>query len=196
MKVASSVLLAGTLLLGACAVPTGPVDVTIFNRLAEGQAYGSGSYAVRAAPDFATSQSLMLSPYLAAVSREMSRIGYSEKSGASDVVAEVRVSTSELRGDRRSPVSVGVGGSTGSYGSGVGVGLGINLGGGSQARVETLLSVRILRARDNLVIWEGRAAQVAGKRAPAAQPGIAASKLAEALFKDFPGESGKTTQIP
>lgn len=196
MKVASSVLLAGTLLLGACAVPTGPVDVTIFNRRAEGQAYGSGSYAVRAAPDFATSQSLALSPYLAAVSREMSRIGYSEKSGASDVVAEVRVSTSELRGNRRSPVSVGVGGSTGSYGSGVGVGLGINLGGGSQARIETLLSVRILRARDNLVIWEGRAAQVAGKRAPAAQPGIAASKLAEALFKDFPGESGKATQIP
>lgn len=196
MKVASSILLAGTLLLGACAVPTGPVDVTIFNRLAEGQAYGAGSYSVIAAPDFGTGQTLALSPYLAAVSREMARIGYAEKSGGSDVVAEIRVSTSEIRGDGRSPVSVGVGGSTGSYGSGVGVGLGINLGGGSQGRIETLLSVRILRARDNLVIWEGRASQSAGKKAPAAQPGIAASKLAQALFKDFPGESGTTISVP
>ncbi len=196
MKVASSFLLTATLWLSACAVPTGPVDVTVFNRVAEGQAYGSGSFSVTAGPDMAAGRGLALSPYLAAVSREMGRIGYAEKTGGSDVIAEVRVTTSEILGERRSPVSVGVGGSTGSYGSGVGVGLGINLGGGPKARIETLLSVRILRARDNLVIWEGRASQSAGKNAPAAQPGIAASKLAEALFKDFPGESGTTISVP
>ena len=196
MKVASlSLALAAAASLGACAIPTGPVEVTVFNRVAEGQPYGSGSFSVTPAAEQAT-QGLALSPYLAAVSREMARIGYAERAGGSDVVAEVRVAQAEILGQRRSPVSVGVGGSTGSYGSGVGLGVGINLGGGSQARVETVLSVRILRARDQLVIWEGRAVQVAGKRAPAAQPGIAASKLAEALFKDFPGKSGTTVEVP
>ena len=193
MKVASTLLIASMLSLGACTVPTGPVDVTVFNRVAEGQVYRSGSFSVIAVPEV---QGLALSPYLAAVSREMGRIGYSEKSGSSDVVTEVRVMASQIVGDRRSPVSVGVGGSTGSYGSGVGLGVGINLGGGSQARIETALSVRILRRLDNLVIWEGRAVQTAGKKSPAAQPGIAASKLAGALFKDFPGQSGTTITVP
>lgn len=195
MKVAPSILLAGTLFLAACAVPTGPVEVTVFNRAAEGQAYGSGSFHVVPDND-AVGEELALSPYLAAVAREMGRIGYNEKSGSSDVVAEVRVTTSEIVGAKRSPVSVGVGGGTGSYGSGVGVGVGLNLGGGPKARIETLLAVRILRAGDNLVIWEGRASQSAGKGSPAAQPGIAASKLAEALFKDFPGKSGSTISVP
>lgn len=194
MKVASILLVASTLSLGACTVPTGPVDVTVFNRAAEGQVYGSGSFSVVAAPEM--SGGLALSPYISAVSREMQRIGYDERASGADVIAEIRVSASEIRRDNGSPVSVGVGGSTGSYGSGVGLGLGINLGGGSQARIETLLSIRILRARDNLVIWEGRASQVAGKKSPAAQPGIAASKLAESLFRDFPGQSGATITVP
>ncbi len=33
-------------------------------------------------------------------------------------------------------------------------------------------------------------------RSPATQPGIAASKLAEAYFKDFPGVSGETIRVP
>ncbi|WP_397581547.1 hypothetical protein [Sphingorhabdus sp.] len=32
-------------------------------------------------------------------------------------------------------------------------------------------------------------------RSPAKQPGIAASKLAESLFKDFPGVSGETIRV-
>ena len=195
MKVASRLLLVGALMLSACTVPTGPVEVTIFNRVAEGQAYGNGSFTVRSG-DGTADELLSLSPYLAAVTREMGRVGYSERAAGSDVVAEVRVERVEIVGNRRSPVSVGVGGSTGSYGSGVGVGLGFNLGGGDQARIETQLAVRILRRSDNVVIWEGRAVQSAGKTSPAAQPGIAASKLAESLFKDFPGRSGETIEVP
>lgn len=194
MKVASNLLIVSLLSLGACTVPTGPVEVTVFNRVAEGQVYRSGSFSVTPAPDMTSG--LALSPYLAAVSREMSRIGYIGAISNSDVNAEVRVVTSETSGNNRSPVSVGVGGSTGGYGSGVGLGVGFNLGGGEGARVETALSIRMLRTRDNLVIWEGRAVQVAGKKSPAAQPGIAASKLAEALFKDFPGQSGQTITVP
>lgn len=182
--------------LSACVVPTGPVEVTRFNRAAEGVTYGGGSYSVTVANDAAAGQGLSASPYLAAVAREMQRVGYAERTGGATVTAEVGVSTARYEPERRSPVSVGVGGSTGSYGSGVGLGVGINLGGGPKARVETVLSVRIVRRTDNLVIWEGRATQVAGASSPAAQPGIAASKLAEALFQGFPGKSGETIRVP
>jgi Domain of unknown function (DUF4136) len=183
-------------LLSACVVPTGPVEVTRFNRAAEGVVYGTGTYSVEVAGDSAAGQGLAASPYLAAVAREMQRVGYAEKPVQPDVVAEVRMGVTTVRPDRRSPVSVGVGGSTGSYGSGVGLGVGINLGGGGSAQVETTLAVRIVRRSDNLVIWEGKAVQAAKAGSPAAQPGIAASKLAAAMFKDFPGVSGETIRVP
>jgi hypothetical protein len=186
--------LALSLTLTACVVPTGPVEVTRFNRVADGYVYGNGSYVASPAK---AGDALSLSPYLAAVSREMQRIGYNEKFENSDVIAEVTVNARKIDGLQRSPVSVGVGGSTGSYGSGVGVGLGFDLGAlGNKDRVETTLSVRLLRHADNLVIWEGRATQSAGATSPAAQSGIAASKLAAALFDDFPGESGVTVTVP
>jgi hypothetical protein len=184
------------LLLSGCVVPTGPVEVTRFNRVAEGQGYGTGSYRVVAAN---AADSLSASPYIAAVEREMQRVGYIENAGGGDVIAEVSylVSTAEAaRG--RSPVSVGVGGSTGGYRSGVGLGVGLditNLINKPKARISTELSVRILRRSDNLVIWEGKAMQESSAGTPAAQPGIAASKLAEALFKDFPGKSGETITV-
>ena len=186
--------LALSLTLTACVVPTGPVEVTRFNRLADGYAYGNGSYVATPAKP---SDALSLSPYLAAVAREMQRVGYSEKVDNSDVIAEVTVIARKVEAAQRSPVAVGVGGSTGSYGSGVGVGLGLDISAlGNKDRVQTTLSVRLLRRADNLVIWEGRAVQSAGATSPAAQPGIAASKLAAALFDDFPGKSGETVTVP
>jgi hypothetical protein len=184
------ILVALPLCLSACVIPTGPVDVTRFHRAAEGYTYGNGSYAVKTEAD-----TLAMSPYLAAVAREMQRVGYSEQPADSDVVAEVKVEVIRQDVNRGSPVGVGVGGSTGSYGSGVGVGVGINLGGGQRQQVETTLYVRLLRRSDNLVIWEGRASQRTDSKSPAAQPGIAASKLAATLFQDFPGESGATISV-
>jgi hypothetical protein len=130
----NQISLALTLLLAlsGCAIPTGPVEVTRFNRTAEGMVYGNGSYAVAPAGSANSEQGLALSPYLAAVAREMQKIGYSEKISGSDVIAEVSVDVRKVEVARRSPVSVGVGGSTGSYGSGVGLGLGIDLGSLSQ----------------------------------------------------------------
>ncbi len=183
-------------LLSACVVPTGPVEVTRFNRASEGVPYGNGSFGVEVAGESAADRSLSASPYVAAVTREMQRVGYRNPTGTSDVVAEIRFGATMIRPDRRSPVSVGVGGSTGSYGSGIGLGVGINLGGGSAAQLQTSLSVRIIRRSDQLVIWEGTAVQSAKAGSPAAQPAIAASKLAEALFKDFPGVSGETIRVP
>ena len=209
MRVAILSSLAAALLLSGCVVPTGPVEVTRFNRVAEGAQYGSGSYSVRLADQAAltgegnagSGGELAASPYLAAVSREMQRAGYSEASGGSDVVAEVSVTVRDLgKRQSRGPVSVGVGGSTGGYRSGVGVGVGLDLTSllnRPKARILTEISVRILKpGEENTVIWEGRAAQEASAGSPAAQPGIAASKLAEALFQGFPGESGETITVP
>ncbi len=194
MRVAITLSLSLSLLLAGCVVPTGPVEVTRYNRAAEGIAYGSGSFAVKQLEG--TESGLAASPYLAAVGREMQLAGYKETITDGDVTAEVSVSTNTRAPAPRSPVSVGVGGSTGSYGSGVGLGIGINLGGGPKAQVNTVLSVKIRRRTDNLVIWEGSAEQSAGAKSPAAQPGIAASKLAAALFQGFPGKSGETIRVP
>jgi hypothetical protein len=198
MKIARILPLITLSVLTACVVPTGPVEVTRFNRAAEGVSYGKGSFMVTLAGESASDRSLAGSPYLAAVAREMQRIGYRANSGNSAVIAEVRFGTNVIRPDRPAPapVSVGVGGSTGSYGSGVGVSLGFNLAGGSAAQLQSSLAVRILRRSDQVVIWEGTAVQSAKAGSPAAQPGIAASKLAEALFKDFPGVSGETIRVP
>jgi len=182
--------------LTGCVVPTGPVEVTRFNRATEGVGYGTGRFAVALVGESVSDWSLAGSPYLAAVAREMQRIGYRENTENSDVIAEVRFGATVVLPDRRPPVSVGVGGSTGGYGSGVGVSLGFNLGDGSAAQLQSSLAVRIVRRSDQLVIWEGTAVQAAKAGSPAAQPGIAASKLAEALFKDFPGVSGETIRIP
>jgi hypothetical protein len=196
MKIARFLPLLTFSALTACVVPTGPVEVTRYNRAAEGVPYGTGSFAVTLVGESASDRSLAGSPYLAAVAREMQRTGYRGNSGNSDVIAEVRFGATEVRPGRRAPVSVGVGGSTGSYGSGVGVSLGFNLDNGSSAQLQSSLAVRIVRRSDQVVIWEGTAVQLAKAGSPAAQPGVAASKLAEALFKDFPGVSGETIRVP
>ena len=183
-------------LLSACVVPTGPVEVTRFNRASEGVVYGTGSVSVVVAGDTDAGQGLSASPYVAAVERELQRVGYSAKNMDSEILAEIRYAVTTVERERRSPVSVGVGGSTSSFGSGLGVGIGINLGGGSSGQVETTLAVRLVRRSDKLVIWEGKASQMAKAGSPAAQPGIAAAKLAEAMFKGFPGVSGETIRVP
>lgn len=200
MKIARILPLITLSVLTACVVPKGPVEVTRFNRAAEGVSYGKGSFMVTLKDEPASDRSLAGSPYLAAVAREMQRIGYGDTINNADFIAEVRFGTTVIRPDRPAPapapVSVGVGGSTGSYGSRVGVSLGFNLAGGTAAQLQSSLAVRILRRSDQVVIWEGTAVQSAKAGSPAAQPGIAASKLAEALFKDFPGVSGETIRVP
>ena len=58
--------------------------------------------------------------------------------------------------------------------------------------VATLLDVRIQRRSDGSVFWQGRAVA----ESPAGTPRAAVvERLAEALFRDFPGESGRTIRI-
>lgn len=190
-------LAAGAVTLAGCATGPGPVEVTRFHDPARLQAAGRGTVTVTAPPG--TSDSLQLAPYRAAVAEELRRLGYSVAAdtpgtGTSRYRAEVRVDRFARGADgRRSPVSVGVGGSTGTYGSGLGLGIGINLG-GSRERVGTELAVT-LRDASNASVWEGRAEVEYGARSDFAQPQANAQALADALFRDFPGNNGETVRV-
>lgn len=188
-----------SLVLAACVAATPPVSVTRFHNAPDAQ-FATGTVSVISSLDASDGSVLKNQTFEAAVLREMQRIGYVEAATASEnseYVARITVEQNRIsaRGGR-SPVSVGVGGRTGGYGSGVGLGIGINLGGGPKDKIATDLAVRITRRADNETVWEGRSSVEAKEGSPASQPGLAASKLAEALFRDFPGESGTTTKVP
>lgn len=187
-------ILAASLSLAACQTAIPPVEVTRFHI---GDQTGRGTVAVEPL-SFDDDTSLEFRSYAAAVGRELQRIGFTEQNGTNtQYVASVnyRRAVRNPLTDGGSPVSVGVGGGTGSYGSGLGLGIGINLSGKPKAIVITELNVQIKRRADATVIWEGRAITEAKENAPAAQPGMAAAKLAGALFKDFPGVSGRTITV-
>jgi hypothetical protein len=137
--------------------------------------------------------------YANAVAAALTRAGFSvvDAGAKAPIIAVVDFDTAIDRpvDRRRSPVSVGVGGSTGSYGGGLGVGVGIDLSGPPKAVIASRLSVRIRRGATNEPLWEGRAEIVAREGTPGAQPGIAAGKLADALFRGYPGQSGETITV-
>lgn len=186
--------------ISGCAVAVAPVEVTRFHA---GTPAAKGSIAIEEAPDSAAlgggSGGMEFRSYTAAVGQELQRIGFTEITDGKQSEYVASVSVSRIVRDpivsQRSPVSVGVGGSTGSYGSGVGLGIGINLSGKPKKIIATQLSVQIRRRTDGQAIWEGRARTEAKENAPAAQPGLAAAKLASALFGGYPGQSGQTIQV-
>ena len=197
-SIATGVLAA--LLVSGCTAMTPPVDVTRFHN-ARVAPIIPGTIRIQAnVTEEGDGRSLEYGTYSAALLRELQRVGFTEardEPDKSQYVARYTIDRAVLSaGGARSPVSVGVGGSTGSYGSGVGLGIGINLGGRPKDKIVTELSVRISDRASGNVVWEGRASIEAKQGSPAAQPGLAAAKLAEALFRDFPGVSGTTIRVP
>lgn len=190
--------LALSALLSACATPVGPVEVTRFH-LPDTAMLGRGTIRVEPAPG-EDGTSIEFRTYAAAVARELTRLGYAEAVPGGAAGSQVAVLSVEretlLPGPRRSPVSVGVGGGTGSFGSGVGLGLGINLSGPPPEQVETRMSVTIRDRATSQSLWEGRASFAVRANAPLAQTSLGAAKMAQALFKDFPGGSGETISVP
>lgn len=185
--------------LGACSTsPFGggpaPVEATRFHL---GQPIARAQIAV-VPVDAADANTLEFSWYQQAVARELTRLGWTVvPSGTSEQIALIDVEQgSRQQIAQRSPISVGLGGSTGGWGSGVGLGLGINLGGGRGGEtVATMLEVSIRRRSDQTVFWEGRAHTEARVGSDEASPRFAVDRLAEGLFRDFPGESGRTIRV-
>lgn len=188
-----------SLVAGCATTPApGPVEVTRFHSAEALAQVTAATVFVESAPG-SDAANLVLAPYKAAVAQELARLGYAE-AGRSEAatIAQVRVEQFRIGsgGRERGPVSVGVGGSTGSYGSGVGLGIGINLGGGkSRERLGTRLAVVMRQADSNEPVWEGRAEVEVSPKSPLAEPAANANLVAEALFRDFPGGNGETIQV-
>ncbi len=196
MKRAAILAAAAALVLSGCVAPLGPVEVTRFH-LPDVSALGKGTIAVEAAPGL-DPQSLEWKSYQAAVARQLTLLGYGQPaSGAiSTQVAVLRLSRQIYRPESASsPVSVGVGGSTGSYGSGVGLGIGLNLAGRPAEQVRTELGVIIKDRASGTALWEGRASFQVKAASPLADTQLGAAKMAEALFVNFPGISGQTIEV-
>ena len=191
---ALALALAASLTLGACTTPAGPVEVTRFVAEDRQGLLGSGTIFVTAAQiEGANTQALL--PYQAAVARELTSLGYRETGLAeAGQVAQVRIDQAVVGADR-SPVSVGGGGSVGSYGSGAGVGIGINLGGGRKQQLSTQLEVRIVDKASDKTLWEGRAIFDAPAGSIMSDSAQNASVMADALFRSFPGSNGETFEV-
>lgn len=198
MKTAA-ILVASAAMLAGCASydRAGPVEVTRFHLAGPTGSIERGPISVTSmANSSLDAQSLEFRSYAQAVETELQRNGYTIVVPGRTTVLTARINY--LRGTRanleagRSPVSVGIGGSTGGYRGG-----GVNLGGGGSRRGEivTELAVAIERTSERSVVWEGRAQTEAREGSTAASPGFAAAKLAEALFRGFPGESGRTITV-
>jgi len=165
-----------------------------------GQPIARGPIAVESV-DPGDARSLEFAQISASVARELTRLGWTVvPNNASEQVATVSLTQQSREAQRRSGVSIGIGGGTGGYGRGGGVAVGGGVaipvgGGGSNLVVGSQLSIRIQRRSDATVAWEGRAQTEARAGTPLASRAGAADRLAEAMFRDFPGESGRTIRV-
>jgi len=185
--------------LSGCMTDAGPTLPSV-TRFHLGQPIARAVIAVESS-DPADANSLEFDAVADAVGRELTRNGWTVQKGnaRSEQVAIVSVTQSDRVAPRRSGLSIGIGGGVGSYGRGGGVGVGggvdIPVGRRTDALVATQLSVRIQRRSDATVAWEGRAEYEARAGTPDAARAAAANRLAGALFRDFPGESGRTIRV-
>ncbi len=186
-----AILALASIATGCTTAPT--AQVTRFHL---DQPIAHGNIAVRPLME-QSENALEMQSYLAAVGGELGRLGFmvNPQQGAIEQIATVnverRIQPSAL--PPRSPVSIGIGG--GSFGNGVGIGIGTSFGIGrkkSNDTAVTLLEVQIKRASDASVVWEGRATSRTGSEL---SPGDEIGRLAAALFRDFPGPSGKTVEV-
>lgn len=187
-------LAAATMMAGCATTPrTAPVDVTRYHL---SQPIPAGTVAVQ--PQGAGQPGPEYALYAGAVSAEMARLGFAPAADAvrADYVATVgfsRVDRGQVR--TRPPVTIGLGG--GSFGGNVGLGGGASFGVGGKTRTVygSELTVQLRRRGDSTLIWEGRAIAETLEGQPGAQPVDSANRMAAALFRGFPGQSGITIQV-
>ncbi|HEX8527559.1 DUF4136 domain-containing protein [Allosphingosinicella sp.] len=113
-----------------------------------------------------------------AVERQLVRHGYTiaENRAASEQIARI-----DVRQGSRAALTTGW--------------PGLARGGREANLIATLLDVRIQRRSDGTVFWQGKAVTEARAGTPGAQRSAAVERLATALFRDFPGESGRTIRV-
>jgi hypothetical protein len=173
-----------------------PIKVTRFHL---NQPIVPGTVSVEIAPDAAVVPGPEAQLYVDAVAHALSEAGFTPQPAATPGDYHVVVSISRDIADlppAPKPLQVGLGGEGGNRGFGLGGS--VSFGVGKQqprALVTTRISIRIMRATAPDIIWEGRATQAIEERGKYVQPAATADKLAHALFKGFPGESGRTISV-
>jgi hypothetical protein len=124
--------------------------------------------------------------YAAAVARELGRLGWTV-AGAGTRSEQVALIDVE-QGSREAIAALSA--------ARVGRGIAAPVQSGNAAGITaTLLEVGIRRRSDGTVFWEGRAVTEARTGAPESGSAVAVERLANALFRDFPGESGRTIRV-
>ena len=124
--------------------------------------------------------------YAAAVGRQLTRLGWTvvPTMSQSEQVALIDLE----QGSREAVAAMSA--------ARIGRGLSATVPAGTSAGVTaTLLEVAIRRRSDGTVFWEGRAVGEARTGTAEAARTAAVERLAEALFRDFPGESGRTIRV-
>lgn len=191
--------LAAAALAAGCATDQGAgvrqgASVTRFHL---GDPVARGEIRVESA-DPADTNSLAFQQISASVERELTRLGWTVARGnaRSEQVAVVRFGQEGRAARGGSGLSIGIGGGSIGRRSGVGVGVGGTIPlGAPNTIVATGLEVRIQRRSDATVAWEGRGELEARAGTALAEPRAAVERLAWAMFRDFPGESGRTIRI-
>lgn len=124
--------------------------------------------------------------YAAAVGRQLTRLGWTvvPTMSQSEQVALIDLE----QGSREAVAAMSA--------ARIGRGLSATVPAGTSAGITaTLLEVAIRRRSDGTVFWEGRAVGEARTGTAEAVRTTAVERLAEALFRDFPGESGRTIRV-
>jgi len=124
--------------------------------------------------------------YAAAVGRQLSRLGWTvvPATTRSEQIALIDLE----QGSREAVAALSA--------ARIGRGLSATVPAGASANVTaTLLEVAIRRRSDGTVFWEGRAVDEASTGSAGAARTAAVERLAGALFRDFPGESGRTIRV-
>lgn len=178
-----------------------PIRVTRFHLP---QAIVPGPVAVTIAPDASPAQELEAKTYIDAVAAALVANGFTRVDDPAAARCRVVVSVHTERVElppAEPPFSIGLGGGGVSGGRGGGVGLGgsVEVGVGKRqprAKLTTELAARIAEATPTgTVVWEGRASHALVEQGKFVQPAEESEKLARALFKDFPGQSGRTISV-
>ena len=124
--------------------------------------------------------------YAAAIGRQLSRLGWQvvPTTAGSEQIALIDLE----QGSREAVAALTA--------ARIGRGVSATVPSGTSAGITaTLLEVAIRRRSDGTVFWEGRAVGEARTGSPEAARTAAVERLAEALFRDFPGESGRTIRV-
>ncbi|MEP6784799.1 MAG: DUF4136 domain-containing protein [Sphingomonadales bacterium] len=181
MRLVSILLASATIATSAYAAP--PVQVTRFST--------AGDIQRGAARPESPTPSLEQRSYEDAVGRELARLGFGPDDAPRYTYSVEVTRETRARPARRSPFSIGIGGGTGGYGGGVGLGASFGIGGKRSGETTAIrLFVQLREREGGKVVWEGRAE---GESRPSDNAVV--DRLATALFRDFPGESGRTITV-